>query len=102
MKLSVVLVTALLASLSGTAQADTIHVGSKHVAGQPTIMRGAPLRCHASRPLIINVREALKHPERTIQKCEAQFKRVDRGNSYTNINIVVIAGRHKGHYIDHH
>ncbi len=99
MKSRVVLITVLLAAFGSTAQADTFSVGGKHSAGQPTIIRGAPLRCEVERPLIINVRQALRHPDRDFQKCEVQFRRKHNHHAYSITNIVIIAGRHDRRYI---
>jgi hypothetical protein len=102
MKFRIVLISALLASglvatMTGIAQADIIAIG-----GKPTIVRGAPARCDGNRPLIINVREALKRPNETVPKCEVQLHRKHRHKTHSITNIIIIADRHNRYYRQAH
>ena len=98
MKSRVLWISALLASLGAGAQADTIALGGKSVH-QPTLIRGAPLRCHEKRPLIINVQASLQNRDKNVQKCETEFRPTHSDRAHFITNIIVIAGRHERVYI---
>jgi hypothetical protein len=100
MKYGVALISALLASFSGTANAEIIFANGKHSARQPTIIRGAPHRCHAKRPLVINVQDSLKNAGRNVVQCAPKIKTAQHSRSI--VNIIVIAGRHERLYIKHY
>ncbi len=102
MKFRVALIAALLTLAVGAAQADTIKVVGKHSVGQTVIIRGAPARCHETRPLIINVRESLRNGTGYVPKCEAELRRAYRDRSLSITNIIVFAGRHEHLYIKRH
>jgi hypothetical protein len=93
MKSRVVLISALLAFVCGTAQADVITVR------QPTIIRGSSQHCHAKQPHVINVRQALKNSNGNICKCVAGFRHAHRERITSITNVIVIARRRERVYI---
>ncbi|MGL4489972.1 MAG: hypothetical protein ACRCU5_11075 [Rhizobiaceae bacterium] len=101
MKLRTVLLSLSMASFATITHAEIIRVGDK-AAHQPTIIRGAPIHCHAKGPLVINVAEALKNGGHTARKCDVAFKRRDHKRSISIVNIVVIDQYNERVYIKRH
>lgn len=85
-----------MALVSFGASAEIINLHQKHKAVMPTIIRGAPVRCDGSGPLIIHVNDALKNRE----TCVPQM-RVARDRTQVITQTVVVINfnsfRHHGH-----
>lgn len=102
MKFRVVLISALLASLTGVAQAQTIIFADGSSGANPSIIRGAPERCNSRQPLVINVAKALRENNQGAQKCKVRYKRADHDRKFSITNIVVVAPYYERVYIKHH
>ncbi len=77
------------------ASAEIINLHQKDKAISPTIIRGAPVRCDGSGPLIIHVNDALKNSETCVPQVRVAR---DKAQVITQ-NVVVYFNnfRHHGH-----
>ena len=64
-----------MALVSFGASAEIINLHQKHKVASPVIVRGAPVRCDGSGPLIIHVNDAAKPTETCVQQAPvARYK----------------------------
>lgn len=86
----------VLALVSFGASAEIINLHQKNKAGTPVIIRGAPVRCDGSGPLIIHVNDATKAAEPCVPQAPAARYNTPRITQ----NVVVVYYnnfRHHGH-----
>lgn len=93
MRLMPPLLLAIFVFASSAAHAEIITVRDTKSARGTTIIRGAPLRCDASQPVVIKVHFALRHAGRPARHCKPAV--YTRSNVTSVINIVFIHQRHK-------
>lgn len=86
----------VMALVSFGASAEIINLHQKHKAETSTIIRGAPVRCDGSGPLIIHVNDALKNSENCVPQVSAAR---DKAQVITQNVVVVYFNnfRHHGH-----
>lgn len=84
----------VMALVSFGASAEIINLHQKHKAETPTIIRGAPVRCDGSGPLIIHVKDALKKSETCVP--EMRVAR-DKAHVVTQNVVVVYFNNFRNH-----
>lgn len=92
------LASAVFAFTSLTAKAEIISVRDVVATRAPTIMRGAPVRCHGSQPVVIKVRSSIKRAQSAKSNCVTNLPIAAEVVHVTN--IVIIARRHERVYIN--
>ncbi len=85
-----------MALVSFGASAEIINLHQEHKVVSPTIIRGAPVRCDGSGPLIIHVNDATKATETCVPQVPAaryNAPRITQTVVVINFNNI----RHHGH-----